>query len=45
MEISDIQHVNGMIEITFMNEHGDDCMVLTISQADARLIGSFPDSR
>ena len=45
MEICDIQNVNGMIEVTFMNEYGDDVMVLTLSPSDARQIGDFAQSR
>jgi len=45
MEVSDVQCVNGMIEVTFMNEHGDDCLTLTMSPSDARQIGSFADAR
>lgn len=41
MEVSDIQFVDGKIEVTFMNGNGADVMVILLSISDAEAIGTF----
>ena len=45
MEVSDVQIVNGKVEVTFMNEFGDDVATIIISKSDAKLIGQTAEEK